>query len=522
MAVYDEALDSIEGRVRDAYEVAVAEMQAKLSAFLKRYAEENAEWKANVKAGKATQEEYDAWLRDQTTSETVMRQQLDALSSDLANAASIAQGIVNGEMPGVYSEAHAWSTYEIESGASIDTAYTLYNRDAVFRLLSEGEIQLPQASVDVAKEKLWDRQHLASAIAQGILQGETIEQIARRVAGVADMSKASAVRMARTCTIGASNAGSLDACKRARDMGVDVRKQWMATLDNRTRHSHRSLDGERVGLDEPFSNGLQYPGDPTGKASEVYNCRCTIVPDLPDFPDDGNAKRASKLGSMSYEEWKAGRAAERAAAYVLGRNLFQDSALLKSIASDYDGALEKVVQTQGFDGLPTVIGEEQLSGDTLYRGIRAPTEEQLAEHHDALIHGDWYYSSKYGGAMYGRGMYTASDSRVSDSYAGSGGFTEKMRLIDGAKVLTWGKEDTKMDVFNHLTGEIGDLSALREALLADDPDWWSERSVEKWGLDSLFEGEVTTAAAALGYDAVYIEDDGYYIILNRTALEIVG
>lgn len=57
--------------------------------------------------------------------------------------------------------------------------------------------------------------------------------------------------------------------------GADVLKQWDATLDGRTRDSHRRVDGEIRELDEKFSNGLMFPGDPSGSAAEVVNCRCT-------------------------------------------------------------------------------------------------------------------------------------------------------------------------------------------------------------------------------------------------------
>lgn len=52
-------------------------------------------------------------------------------------------------------------------------------------------------------------------------------------------------------------------------------KQWDASLDARTRDSHARVDGEIRELDEKFSNGLMFPGDPNGAAAEVVNCRCT-------------------------------------------------------------------------------------------------------------------------------------------------------------------------------------------------------------------------------------------------------
>ncbi len=61
----------------------------------------------------------------------------------------------------------------------------------------------------------------------------------------------------------------------AKAKGADIVKQWDAVLDGRTRDSHRRVDGEIRELDEKFSNGLMFPGDPSGSAAEVVNCRCT-------------------------------------------------------------------------------------------------------------------------------------------------------------------------------------------------------------------------------------------------------
>jgi len=55
-------------------------------------------------------------------------------------------------------------------------------------------------------------------------------------------------------------------------------KQWMTTGDDAVRDSHAELEGETVGMDEPFSNGCMYPGDESGEAGEVINCRCVLVP----------------------------------------------------------------------------------------------------------------------------------------------------------------------------------------------------------------------------------------------------
>jgi HK97 family phage portal protein len=78
--------------------------------------------------------------------------------------------------------------------------------------------------------------------------------------------------IARTEVIGASNAGNRYAAKQT---GLNLNKTWLSTEDERTRDSHVSINGETRAMDEKYSNGLMFPGDPSGEAKEVINCRCT-------------------------------------------------------------------------------------------------------------------------------------------------------------------------------------------------------------------------------------------------------
>ena len=66
----------------------------------------------------------------------------------------------------------------------------------------------------------------------------------------------------------------------AEELGIEVKKVWMAILDNRTRDAHAELNGVAVDVDEPFENELgeiMFPGDSDAEdPANVYNCRCTL------------------------------------------------------------------------------------------------------------------------------------------------------------------------------------------------------------------------------------------------------
>lgn len=55
-------------------------------------------------------------------------------------------------------------------------------------------------------------------------------------------------------------------------------KTWITAGDEDVRDSHRSQNGVTVPIDQPFPNGLMYPGDPSGSPGEIINCRCDMIP----------------------------------------------------------------------------------------------------------------------------------------------------------------------------------------------------------------------------------------------------
>ena len=124
--------------------------------------------------------------------------------------------------------------------------------------------------VDLLKKKI------TAQVSRSIATGMTYQQVAKALEGQTKIGYNRAIRIARTEGHRIQTTATMDAMRTAKDKGADVVKQWDATLDARTRDSHVKLDGEIRELDEPFSNGLDFPGDPHGKAGEVINCRCAL------------------------------------------------------------------------------------------------------------------------------------------------------------------------------------------------------------------------------------------------------
>lgn len=61
---------------------------------------------------------------------------------------------------------------------------------------------------------------------------------------------------------------------------AETTKTWIVESRN-PRASHAAMNGETVGIDDVFSNGLNWPGDPVAGAGEVANCMCSIEITVP-------------------------------------------------------------------------------------------------------------------------------------------------------------------------------------------------------------------------------------------------
>jgi hypothetical protein len=127
---------------------------------------------------------------------------------------------------------------------------------------------------------------IAHEVQFGVGLGEGVAPLAKRVDRVLSTTASErwpnrATVVARTEAIGALNAGRSDAFQAfTEETDQPMQKLWLATEDSRTRPTHRAADGQRVPVAGTFEVGgfhLAFPGDPTGPAQEVIQCRCTML-----------------------------------------------------------------------------------------------------------------------------------------------------------------------------------------------------------------------------------------------------
>lgn len=113
------------------------------------------------------------------------------------------------------------------------------------------------------------KQEFAESLAANESRAELVGRIKDTYGGI---KTSRAAMIARTEVLGITQKGSFEAYKQAM---IPI-KIWSAIIDPRTRGTHAMIDGEERPIGVPFSNGLQFPGDPSGPAREICNCRCII------------------------------------------------------------------------------------------------------------------------------------------------------------------------------------------------------------------------------------------------------
>lgn len=118
---------------------------------------------------------------------------------------------------------------------------------------------------------------LQSSLESGVALDKTQEAVRHALGVEVSRARSIARTMAGTAVNGADHAVFLEMS----ESGIDLKRQWLATSDTRTRPSHRRVNGKDA---DPETGGwmvggafLRYPGDPNGPADEVVQCRCTTI-----------------------------------------------------------------------------------------------------------------------------------------------------------------------------------------------------------------------------------------------------
>lgn len=279
----DKLLAELEAKLEGIYKQAGENVEAKAAEYFKRFAAADAKKAAQVAAGKLSEGEYIRWRKNKMLYGEHWKRLENDLAREYLATNQTAITYVNGRLPDAYALNYNHSMEDIASQVSDlggDYHFELVDAQTVKNLAVSDKTLLPYKYVDGARDVRWNTQKVNSAVLQGILAGDSVADIAKRLRTVTGMNRTSAIRNARTTVTSAECKGRQDSYEQAEADGIKLKREWMAAIDLRTRHAHRLLDGQLADVDKPFKSELgpiMYPGDPNAEPANVYNCRCTIA-----------------------------------------------------------------------------------------------------------------------------------------------------------------------------------------------------------------------------------------------------
>ena len=160
--------------------------------------------------------------------------------------------------------------WNAELKADIQRLYLMLATDAGRRTLERAGIapeEFDQSRIEAYLDE-------AARVSAEQMNDATYQQVNADPENAAQSLGAPGVRAETAATTVAAFAASFGTVEAARQQGSRSLKTWQ-TNSRHPRSSHARMDGQTVPVDEPFSNGLMWPGA-FGDPDETANCRCSV------------------------------------------------------------------------------------------------------------------------------------------------------------------------------------------------------------------------------------------------------
>lgn len=281
----DKELEKIKKKLREIYSEAEKELTKKANDYLEQFKEQDNVKSKLVKEGKLKRSEYIRWRKDKIAMNKHWRNMKRTASLNLHNTNKIANDYINGRLPDVFTTVYGIRADELQKEVP-QISFEIRSPKAIKNLtLACGKSFLPYKKLGI-DDIPWNMKRINSQVLQGIIQGESMEQIAERLISVCNNNEVAAMRTARTLVNTVENQARYEVAKDAADMGVIEVKMWDSSHDGRVREWHSDADSDygaesqAIPMDEPFivmGEKMMYPGDRAGSPENVYNCRCALL-----------------------------------------------------------------------------------------------------------------------------------------------------------------------------------------------------------------------------------------------------
>ncbi len=227
-------------------------------------------------------------------------------------------------MPYVYVEGRNIANYETDMH---------YHRDMGIDLLTIGTPGLLFPGKYTINRKKADQWNLRNLKNQFLVQKQRVQTVwsigKRAIKQVTKRSTKSTGNTLQRYLWGVDDQAKWEHMMELARHGLDIEKEWVATIDGHTRETHRTLDHQRRKVDEEFEVGkysIMFTRQPGKEPEMIYNCRCNTVYKFPKYedirepekevrienirPELPNGKKGERrlIPDMPYREWEKWKA----------------------------------------------------------------------------------------------------------------------------------------------------------------------------------------------------------------------
>lgn len=337
--------------------------------------------------------------------------------------------------------------YALEQSQDILLQMPLINHDYVMNL-----VNAPVAGKRLSKRLYEYRDELAqnvtNNIINGIFEGKSYAEIAKRVSNETEASYKNALRIAITEGGRTSSITQQKSSEEAASIGIDMEKRWLSTLDGKTRDDHRKLDGQQVPIDGEFEIHGHKAKQPRmfGVAKEDIRCRCTsinivngVAPELRKDNDTG------EMGLYSnYNEWLEGK---------------------KNVVEEVNPA----------DRMNWLEKEMSKLEDEDWGNLTEDEAEELFEKYDEEYRN---LKEKYGSMAYNKGEFKASSpNEITPFFKDQESYQNWINsLSEEESNLIWDYSANTYQTFNKIMRE-GPEAFLNNTLYRGSPDAWKQKMI---------------------------------------------
>ena len=276
----DELEKALQKRIESVYGDALKQAVKSCERFLRKIRDVD-EGKIKPPAYYDTPEKVQKWRRGFTRELLRRENVVKNIEKAIQQAGVEVEPVMRETVANVYHVNRLYTAELVDQQAGVNLSYSVPTTAQAEIILKDSQPPMSKIAYQNLREAPAMMRRLQNEMTQAVMLGEDQKKLIHRIRNVMGNSAYCAKRIAQTERNRVQSQARSDTIHEAEQMGINMRKRWSTRMIN-SRESHIELNGKEIDASEKFhtilGSVMDYPGDPDGKAGDVINCHCVLVP----------------------------------------------------------------------------------------------------------------------------------------------------------------------------------------------------------------------------------------------------